>query len=108
MSLISHIVFNLIENAEYLKNIAGNSIIENQIVDFNSFKNNQIFKVSILLYLNNKWSTILKTFSKPTKLNKVHKKIYRIFYLDFFIAVTTIRYKFKKKMLMQIIKKLVH
>ena len=76
MSLISHNVFNLIENAEYLKNIAGNSIIENQIVDFNSFKNNQIFKVSILLYLDitKKWSTILKIISKPTKLNKVNKK----------------------------------
>ena len=76
MSLISHNVFNLIENAEYLKNIAGNSIIENQIVDFDSFKNNQIFKVSILLYLDitKKWSTILKIISKPTKLNKVNKK----------------------------------
>ena len=76
MSLISHNVFNLVENAEYLKNIAGNSIIENQIVDFNSFKNNQIFKVSILLYLDitKKWSTILKIISKPTKLNKVNKK----------------------------------
>ena len=76
MSLISHNVFNLIENAEYLKNIAGNSIIENQIVDFNSFKNNQIFKVSILLYLDitKKRSTILKIISKPTKLNKVNKK----------------------------------
>ena len=76
MSLISHKIFNLIENAEYLKNIAGNSIIENQIVDFNSFKNNQIFKVSILLYLDTtkKWSTILKIISKPTKLNKVNKK----------------------------------
>ena len=76
MSLISHNVFNLIENAEYLKNIAGNSIIENQIVDFNSFENNRIFKVSILLYLDitKKWSTILKIISKPTKLNKVNKK----------------------------------
>ena len=76
MSLISHNVFNLIENAEYLKNIAGNSIIENQIVDFNSFKNNRIFKVSLLLYLGitKKWSAILKIISKPTKLNKVNKK----------------------------------
>ena len=76
MSLISHNVFNLVENAEYLKNIAGNSIIENQIVDFDSFKNNQIFKVSVLLYLDitKKWSTILKIISKPTKLNKVNKK----------------------------------
>ena len=35
----------ILENAEYLKNIAGNSIIEDKMVAFDSFQNNQIYKV---------------------------------------------------------------
>ena len=38
----------LTENAEYLKNIAGNSIVEDELVGLESFQNNSVYKVSVI------------------------------------------------------------